>query len=120
MNGLQVLDRTSATQVERVLADAAITRVRHLALRDVSELVFNDRAFAQRRAAGGGVQPFAETCLQPLVLSNLTVRPRPGAAVVQSGRTGQTSHTVGSIRRPCRRPSVAPAPAAMQSCGRED
>src|SRR5262249_61904917 len=68
MEGLQVLDRARATEVERVLADAHVARAVSLSLRDVREFVLDHRALAKRVAASGRLDLVAEAVLQRLGL----------------------------------------------------
>ena len=70
MDGLQILNRARATEVEGVLADPDIARVVALPLRDVGEFVFDHRALTQRLASSGCLDLLAEPRLKPLVLRN--------------------------------------------------
>src|SRR5207247_1465965 len=68
------------TEIKRVLADADISCVIPLALRDVGELVFDHRALSQRVAPSGGVDLFAEPLLERFVF-----RDGDGAPVAELG-----------------------------------
>src|SRR5712691_11554913 len=81
MEGLQVLNRARAPEVEGVLTDADIARGVALTLRDMCEFVFDDRALSQGLASSGRLYLLAEPWL---------------TALVHCGRTGQRSHTSGS------------------------
>src|ERR1700681_3092415 len=70
MEGLQVLDRTRATEVEHILADPDVARLVALPLRDMGEFVLDHRALTQRLAPGGGLDLLAKPRLQPLVFRN--------------------------------------------------
>src|SRR5262249_11021076 len=90
MEGLQVLDRARATEVERVLADAHVARAVSLSLRDVREFVLDHRALAKRLAASGRLDLVAEAVLQRLVLCD-----RHGAAMAELG--GCTARAPGTV-----------------------
>src|SRR5216684_4641974 len=70
MEGLQVLDRARATEVERILADPDVARVVALPLRDMGEFVLDHRALTQRLAPSGCLDLLAKPRLQPLVFRN--------------------------------------------------
>src|ERR1700736_1090129 len=70
MEGLQILDRARATEVERILADPDVARVVALPLRDMGEFVLDHRALTQRLAPSGGLDLLAKPRLQPLVFCN--------------------------------------------------
>ena len=70
MEGLQVLNRARAPEVEGVLTDADIARGVALTLRDMCEFVFDDRALAQGLASSGRLYLLAQPCLKALVLRN--------------------------------------------------
>src|ERR1700674_2712680 len=67
MEGLQVLNRARAPEVEGVLTDADIARGVALPLRDMCEFVFDDRALSQGVASRGRLNLLAQACLKPLV-----------------------------------------------------
>src|SRR6202022_3616540 len=68
MEGLQVLDRRPAPEVEGVLTDADIARGVALPLRDMCEFVFDDAALSQGLASSGRLYLLAQPCLKALVL----------------------------------------------------
>lgn len=70
MEGLQVLDRARATEVEGVLTKADVAGAIALALRDVRELVFDRRALSERFAPGACADLRAEPLLQLFVFRN--------------------------------------------------
>src|ERR687892_2390000 len=70
MQGLQILDRARTAEVEGVLANADVARVGALSLRNMRELMFNRRAFPQRRASRGRLDLFAQSVLQRLILGD--------------------------------------------------
>src|SRR5688500_3318573 len=81
MEGLQILDRARAAEIEGVLANAEVARGVALALRNVGEFVLDPRAFAQGRASSGRLDLLAESLLQRLVL-----RDGDGTPVAELGR----------------------------------
>src|SRR6202140_2304498 len=70
MEGLQVLNRARAPEVEGVLTDADIARGVTLTLRDMCKFVFDDRALSQGLASSGRLCLLAQPCLKALVLRN--------------------------------------------------
>jgi hypothetical protein len=70
MECLQVLNGTRAAEVEDVLAEADVSRMVPLPLRDMCELVLNHRALPQRRPSCGGLKLLAQTVLQRLIFSD--------------------------------------------------
>src|ERR1700687_3607187 len=70
MEGLQVWNRARASEVESVLTDADIARGVALTLRDMCELVFDERARSQGFACSGRLDLRAQPRLQALVLRN--------------------------------------------------
>src|ERR1700736_634813 len=70
MEGLQVLNRARAPEVEGVLTDADIARGVALTVRDMCEFVFDDRALSQGLASSGRLYLLAQPRLKALVLRN--------------------------------------------------
>src|ERR1700675_250860 len=88
MQGLEILDRACTTEVEGVFAGPDVARVVALALRDVSELVFDHRALPQRGTSDGGLDLLTESMLQRLVLGDghrATVPEFSGGALTSQG-----------------------------------
>src|ERR1700686_471034 len=70
MEGLQVLNRARAPEVEGVLTDADIARGVALTLRDMCEFVFDDCALSQGLASSDRLYLLAQARLKALVLRN--------------------------------------------------
>ena len=70
MEGLQVLNRARAPEVEGVLTNADIARGVPLTLRDMCEFVFDDGALSQGLASTGRPYLLAQPRLKALVLRN--------------------------------------------------
>src|SRR5260370_36608929 len=95
MEGLQVLNRARAPEVEGVLTDADIARGVALPLRDMGEFVFDDRALSQGVASRGGLNLLAQACLKPLVLCN-----GDGASMAELGGWAVRAHATAIADRP--------------------
>src|SRR5262249_43932883 len=67
MRSFEVLERRNATQVEGVLADAAVSSTRPLAAGDVCEPVFDGNPLPQTVAATGRRDEMAKALLERLV-----------------------------------------------------
>src|SRR5437016_4689747 len=116
MERLQIQDRAGAAEVEEVLAHTAIASSAALSACAMCEPVFNADAGAQTQTADGGCRGLAQTLLERLVGDAMeTVRPLPGAASVQSTRSGQASQAApeNCATEPRRIGSVSPAGQVM-------
>src|ERR1700686_2879504 len=118
MEGLQVLDRARATEVERILADPDVARVVALPLRDMGEFVVDHRALTQRITPSGCLDLLAKPRLQPLVFRMATEARGRTRRWCTAGAPGSDRTRRDRIRRLCRTKRVARDPGGIQSCGR--
>src|ERR1700681_929982 len=102
MESLQALDRTRATEVERILADPDVARVVALPVRDMGEFVLDHRALTQRLAPRGCLDLLAKPRLQPLVFRNGDRAPVAEFRWCTAGASGSDRTRRDRIRRPCR------------------
>src|SRR4051812_1747365 len=70
MHRLEILDRSSSTQIEQVLPRADVARLAALAGGDMRKRVLDGHALTEHCAAGGGLLQLAELLLERLVLGD--------------------------------------------------
>ncbi len=91
LNDLEIADRAGTSEIELVLAAAAIARVSTLSSARVRLAMLDGHAFAKLLTASGCGSLFAESMLQELVLGDrdraATVERRVGALRPQRART---------------------------------